>query len=633
METHLPFSILKVYKDEHFDFDGLIARLSSMGYKRSARVEEEGDFAVRGGIVDVFPITFENPIRLEFSKETISSIFSFSPRSGIKISSHDIGIILPIKGVSPRKLKTKLFVEELPIDGFVDIESGDYVVHVNYGIGIYRGIEKIKAGTKYKDHIVVEYAEGDRLFFPIEELHLLQKYICFSHRAPRLSKLGSKMWQHLKDKAKKGVTSFAMGLLETQAKRAVRKGFAFSKDTEWQRELEKNFPFKETPAQTRALKEIKKDMESDRSMERLLLGDAGYGKTEVALRAAFKAVMDGKQVAVLAPTTVLVEQHFTTFAERMKKYPLEIRMLSRFKSKDEQKAIVEDLRKGNVDIIIATHRLLSKDIRFKDLGLLIIDEEQRFGVTHKEKLKSISTHVDVLVLTATPIPRTLYMALVGARDMSIIDTPPENRLAVKTFVRKFDDDVVRTALDKELARKGQVYFVNNKIAGLEAIARRLSVLVPKASIRVAHGQMEAKELEQIMIEFVKGSVDILVSTAIVQSGIDVPNANTIIVNNAHDFGLGDLHQLRGRVGRFDRHAYAYFIIPERFILESDAQKRMNLILKHDDLGSGFTLAMADLQMRGAGNILGTQQHGYVEAIGFDLYCRLLRNAIESFKKK
>jgi transcription-repair coupling factor (superfamily II helicase) len=609
--------------------------LVEFGYRRQPNVAEEGDFAQRGGILDVFPVTFDAPIRVEFDGDKIARIRSFNIATGEAFLDHQMAIVLPFKGILPRKLKSHrrpVISEDLPINNFVDISPGDHVVHVKHGIGRYRGIERVKEAAGLVDYIVLEYAEGAKLYVPIADTGLIQRYIGFEGKPPKVYKLGTKAWAAAKARAQKGIYSLAMDFLEMQAKRQSLRGYAFSKDTDWQAELEKAFPFRDTPAQTRATLEIKRDMESVKPMDRLVCGDVGYGKTEVALRAAFKAVMDNKQAALLVPTTILAEQHYTTFKERMKKYPVNIEMLSRFRSDAEQARILDALKEGAVDIIIGTHRLLSHDVGFKDLGLVIIDEEQRFGVKHKEKLKRMRLLVDVLTLTATPIPRTLYMSLMGIKDMSVIDTPPEKRIPVATKVAEFDERIIKEGIRRELKRGGQVFFVNNRIQGLDKLAERLKDTVPEAKIEEAHGQMPAHELENIMIGFIKGRIDVLVSTAIVQSGIDIPNANTIFVNRADIFGLADLYQLRGRVGRYIVQAYSYFLYPKGWQLPKDAEARLKAIEEHTELGSGFKIAMEDLELRGAGNMLGTEQHGFIDAIGFDLYCRLLRNTVAGLRK-
>ncbi|MBI5124313.1 MAG: transcription-repair coupling factor [Candidatus Omnitrophica bacterium] len=574
-------------------------------------------------------------MRIELEGAKVEKIRSLDPVTYEVIEDHKAAIILPIKGIAKKKLQKRILAsgEESPIDNFVDIEPQDYVVHVDHGIGKYIGIEKVKIEKNYVEHYVIEYADGDKLYVPYADLNKVQKYVGFERRPPKLYKLGSKLWKSVKDRVRSGVNAVALELLELQAKRSAAKGFKYSTDTQWQEEFEKEFPYKETPDQTRSTIELKRDMESTKPMDRLLCGDVGYGKTEVALRAAFKAVMDNKQVAVLVPTTILAEQHYNTFSTRIKKYPVRVEMLSRFKTAQEQDGIVKGIAGGAVDIVIGTHRLLSGDIKFKNLGLVVIDEEQRFGVRHKEHLKTLRLSIDVLTLTATPIPRTLYLALMGGRDISIINTPPSDRLPIETFVTYYDDNLIRNAILKEKKRGGQVYFIHNRIEGIDRIAKKISELVPEIKIAVAHGRMHVDELEETMMKFIKGAIDCLVSTTIIESGIDIPNANTLIINRADMFGLADLYQLRGRVGRFTRGAYAYLLIPKQFVLSMESQKRLNAIMKFKNLGSGFKLAMEDLEQRGAGNILGTEQHGYIYSVGFDLYCRLLKSAIETYKLK
>jgi len=627
------FESIKIYPKQAINLRKLQEELVNSGYTNTVSVAEEGDFSRRGEVLDVFPVTFELPIRVQFFDNVVEKIRSFDPQTGHYVQEHRIAIILPIARLRPHRIKAPLiFTEEIPINNFVDISPGDYVVHVEHGIGRYRGMKHLKVKGRFVDHFVIEYQDKEILYVPSADLNLIQRYIGFEGTPPRLYKLGSSLWKKIKERARKGVFTLAYELLELQARREALSGFSFSKDVDWQTEMEAHFPYTETPDQTRSTLEVKKDMESGRPMDRLLCGDVGYGKTEVALRAAFKAVMDNKQVAVLVPTTILAEQHFNTFSSRIFKYPVSVQMLSRFKTRGEQDRIIKGLSEGSVDIVIGTHRLISTDIHFKDLGLVIIDEEQRFGVKHKEKLKKLRLLVDVLTLTATPIPRTLYMSLMGAKELSVINTPPQNRLPVETHVCEYNKELVRRALNFEIKRGGQVYFVHNRIEGIDMIANSLKELVPSARIEIAHGQMPEKTLEQAMIKFIKGDIDILVSTAIIESGIDIPNANTIIVNRADMFGLSDLYQLRGRVGRFKRKAFAYFCIPKNFIMTKDVQKRLFAIKKFTELGSGFKIAMEDLQLRGAGNLLGAQQHGYMEAVGFDLYCRLLRGAITNLKK-
>jgi len=629
------FDSIKIYLNEELDVEKLSASLVEYGYRYSKRVSEEGDFSRLGDTITIHPITFEYPVRIELSENRVERIRSLDPLTYEAIEDHNACIIIPIRGVLKKRLKLKGLRpdEESAIDNFVDIEIGDYVVHVDHGIGRYLGVEKIKVGKSYIDHFLLEYADGDKLYVPYTDLNKLQKYIGFEKTPPRLYKLGTKLWKRVKERVKTGVGRVALELLEIQAKRNAVEGFKFSVDTEWQNDFEKEFPYKETPDQVRSSIEVKKDMERPKPMDRLLCGDVGYGKTEVALRAAFKAVMDNKQVAMLVPTTILAEQHYNTFKSRMAKYPIRIEMLSRFRTEEEQGRIVEGLKSGAVDIVIGTHRLLSGDMKFKDMGLLIIDEEQRFGVRHKEHMKKMRLAVDVLTLTATPIPRTLYMALMGGRDISIINTPPSERLPVETRITYYDEALIREAILREKERAGQVFFVHNRVDGIEKVARRIAGLIPEVSTAVAHGQMPEKLLEDTMLKFIEGRIDCLISTTIIESGIDIPNANTIIINRADAFGLADLYQLRGRVGRFTRKAYAYLLIPKNFVLSSESEKRLSAIKKFQELGSGFKLAMEDLEIRGAGNLLGTEQHGYMHQVGFDLYCRLLKGAIESYKVK
>jgi transcription-repair coupling factor (superfamily II helicase) len=513
------------------------------------------------------------------------------------------------------------------------MSPGDYVVHIEHGIGLFHGLLELTLDGVKREYLEVEYDGGDRLYVPIHQADRLSRYVGTSDRPPGLHRLGTAHWAQVKDRAKRAVEDIARDLLELYAAREVIPGYAFSPDHPWQAELEASFPYIETEDQLRAVEEIKVDMEQAKPMDRLVCGDVGYGKTEVALRAAFKAVMDHKQVAVLVPTTVLAQQHYMTFQERLKPFPVEVEMLSRFRSRGEQQEILNRLKAGLTDIVIGTHRLIQKDVAFKDLGLLVIDEEQRFGVTHKEKLKQMRTEVDVLTLTATPIPRTLYMSLTGVRDMSTIDTPPEERLPVKTHVGEYDETLIRKTILRELDRGGQVYFVHNRVQSIHLVARRLERLVPEATLAIGHGQMPEAELEQVMLDFAAGRTDILVCTSIIESGLDIPNVNTLIVNRADQFGLADLYQLRGRVGRSARRAYAYFLYDHPLRLTESARQRLQTILEASELGAGFSIAMRDLEIRGAGDLLGTRQHGHIAAVGFDLYCRLLAQAVRELREE
>lgn len=625
------FKSLKLYLNQEIDLDHLTSTLVDFGYKRQDAVSAEGDFSRRGHVLDIFPNSFELPIRIELDNEKIAFIKTFNPDTGEPLWEHKIVIVLPIKKQSATRVIP--FSEEFPLANFVDLGAGDFVVHNQYGIGKFLGMERLKLKEGYKDHLVIEYDRNEKLFVPVEQMHLVQKYIAFASRKPKLFRLGSREWQRIKERTRKGIQKYAFELLSLQAMRLSAKGFCFSQDTEWQSQFESTFPFEETPDQIKTTAEVKEDMESCKPMDRLLCGDVGYGKTEVAMRAAFKSVMDNKQVAYLVPTTILAEQHFQNFSLRLKDFPVNIQMLSRFKTGAEQNSIIKGLAEGSVDIVIGTHRLVSDDVAFKDLGLVIIDEEQRFGVKHKEKLKRLRLSTDVLTLTATPIPRTLYMSLMGARDLSLINTPPQNRLPIRTVVVEYDQDLIRQAILKEINRRGQVFFLHNRVQDIEKVKDKLSrMLSPDIRISFAHGQMHPKQLEQVMYDFLAAKIDVLVCTMIIESGIDIPNVNTIIVNNAQTFGLSDLHQLRGRVGRFNKTAYAYFLIPRQQVLDADARKRLNALQEYSFLGAGFNIAMEDLEIRGGGNLLGIQQHGFVEAVGFDLYCRLLKEAIANFQK-
>jgi transcription-repair coupling factor (superfamily II helicase) len=516
---------------------------------------------------------------------------------------------------------------------FADLEEGDYIVHIDHGIGVFRGLMKMALNGPEREFLVVEYDRGDKLYVPVHQIDRLSRYVAPGGHPVALHRLGTAEWSQVKERTRKAVEDIADELLELYAAREIVSGHAFSPDGEWQREMEASFPYVETQDQLSAIDQVKADMERARPMDRLIVGDVGYGKTEVALRAAFKAVSDGKQVAVLVPTTVLAQQHYTTFQERLAPFPITIEMLSRFRSEKEQNQIVEKIVQGTVDIVIGTHRLLSNDVQFKDLGLLIIDEEQRFGVVHKERLKQLRQQVDVLTLTATPIPRTLYLSLSGARDMSTIDTPPEDRLPIRTYIAEYDEHLVRDAILRELDRGGQVFFVHNRVRGINIVADQIRKLVPEANVGIGHGQMGEGELEQVMAEFASGQHDVLVCTTIIESGIDIPNANTLIVNHADKFGLSQLYQLRGRVGRSSARAYSYFLYEKHHPLSAEAHERLQAIAEASELGAGFQIAMRDLEIRGAGEILGARQSGHIAAVGFDLYCRLLASAIDIARAK
>ncbi|WP_075979830.1 transcription-repair coupling factor [Bacillus massilinigeriensis] len=517
------------------------------------------------------------------------------------------------------------------IKSYSELKVGDHVVHANHGIGKYLGIETLEINGVHKDYLHIRYQGNDKLYVPVDQIELIQKYVGSEGKEPKIYKLGGSDWQRVKKKVQSSVQNIADDLIKLYAEREAAKGYAFSPDGDMQREFETTFPYQETEDQLRSIYEIKKDMERPRPMDRLLCGDVGYGKTEVAIRAAFKAVSDGKQVAFLVPTTILAQQHFETLRERFQDYPMNIGLLSRFRTKKQQTETINGLKNGTVDIVIGTHRLLSKDITYRDLGLLIIDEEQRFGVTHKEKIKRLKTNVDVLTLTATPIPRTLHMSMLGVRDLSVIETPPENRFPVQTYVMEYNGALVREAIERELARGGQVYFLYNRVEDIERKAEEISMLVPDARVVYAHGRMTENELESAMLTFLEGDADVLVSTTIIETGVDIPNVNTLIVSNADRMGLSQLYQLRGRVGRSNRVAYAYFTYQKDKVLTEVAEKRLQAIKEFTELGSGFKIAMRDLSIRGAGNLLGAEQHGFIDSVGFDLYSQMLKDAIEERK--
>ncbi|MGB4630400.1 MAG: transcription-repair coupling factor [Tepidanaerobacteraceae bacterium] len=530
-----------------------------------------------------------------------------------------------------QQLRPKPKAKGRKITDYQELKVGDYVVHVSHGIGKYLGVESLEVGGHIKDYFALMYAGGDKLYVPTNQVDLIQKYVAPDDAPVKLHKLGGNEWNKAKSKAKASVKEMAEELIKLYAEREAKRGFAFSPDTPWQEEFRDMFPYEETPDQLAAIEEVRKDMESPRPMDRLLCGDVGYGKTEVAMRAAFKAVMDNKQVAVLVPTTVLAEQHFHTFCERFKPFPVNVESISRFKTPVQQKSILTRLKTGEIDIIIGTHRLLQKDVKFKDLGLLIVDEEQRFGVSHKEKIKQLKTNVDVLTLTATPIPRTLHMAMSGIRDISIIETPPEDRFPIQTYVVEYNESLIRDAIVRELSRGGQVYYVHNRVQTIHEEAQKLKVLVPEARFAVAHGQMHENELEEVMLGFYAHEFDVLVCTTIIETGLDIPNANTLIVTSADRMGLAQLYQLRGRVGRSNRQAFAYLTYKKDKVLSEAAEKRLSAIREFTEFGSGLKIALKDLEIRGAGNILGREQHGHMMAVGYDLYTKLLEAAVKELK--
>lgn len=531
-----------------------------------------------------------------------------------------------------QKKKKKKNYSGSRIQDFAELSIGDFVVHEKHGLGIYRGIEKVEVDRIVKDYIKIEYRGGSNLYIPATQLDCLQKYSgADASKAPKLNKLGTQEWNKTKSKVRGAVKNIAKELVELYAVRQEKEGYVCGPDTVWQREFEEMFPYEETEDQLSAIEDAKRDMESTRIMDRLICGDVGYGKTEVALRAAFKEVQESRQVAYLAPTTILAQQIYNTFVQRMKEFPVRVELLCRFRTPAQQKKAIEDLKKGQVDVIIGTHRILSKDVQFKNLGLLIVDEEQRFGVTHKEKIKQLKKDVDVLTLTATPIPRTLHMSLIGIRDMSVLEEPPMDRMPIQTYVMEYDEETVREAINRELRRGGQVYYVYNRVTDIADVALRIAKLVPDARVDFAHGQMSERELENVMYSFVNGDIDVLVSTTIIETGLDISNVNTMIIHDSDRYGLSQLYQLRGRIGRSNRTAYAFLMYRKNVMLKETAEKRLAAIREYTDLGSGFKIAMRDLELRGAGNLLGAQQHGHMNAVGYDLYCKMLNEAVKEAK--
>ena len=584
---------------------------------------------------------------VDFVEGTLARGFCFPAANLVVLSAAEL---FGRFAVHPRRLLRLRRAERhrAQID-FSELAEDDLVVHLEHGIGRFLGLTKVgrarppgapeptdgPAVRPYQDEqqevLAIEFADEAKLYVPLEQAYLVSRYVGAGKKSPALSSLGDGKWARAKIKAAASIFDYAGKMLAIQAERQMQPGYAFTPDTKWQAEFERSFPFRETPDQMKAIIDTKIDMERPRPMDRLICGDVGFGKTEVAVRAAFKTVMDGKQVAVLAPTTVLAQQHFEVFRQRMREYPVRIEMLSRFRSHAEQKKVLQLLHEGGVDIVIGTHRLISGDVVFKDLGMVVIDEEQRFGVLHKEKFKELFKLVDVLTLSATPIPRTLYLSLVGVKDMSTIETPPPNRLPVETVVSAYDERIVRAAIDRELERQGQVFFLHNRIASIERVRDRIVHLCPQAGVEIGHGQMDADELEAVMARFIAGKIDVLVCTTIIESGLDIPNANTIIIDRADQFGLADLYQLRGRVGRAEHKAYAYLLLPREMMTVGAARKRISAIKQYSSLGAGFRIAMRDLEIRGAGSILGTAQSGHIMAVGFDLYCQLLKQAVAQLK--
>ncbi len=639
VEKNLAPLDLKVFRlsvGEQISHDEFLQKLNELNYHEIKTVEEPGDFAVRGAAFDIYPLSYRAPIRIHFHLDQIESIRDYSLHEGKNLTTFEELFLLPVtEAFLRRKARLKSHFEEFePVAALEDIRAGDYIVHIEYGIGKFLGTKTLKISGSPKKHLAIEYAHQEIIYLPFDQHQLLERYLGLEGKKPKLTRLQSKEWVRIKERTRASIRGIARDMVRLQAKRSVVHGFSFPGDDDSQTEFETSFPYEETPDQRRATEEVKRDMESSKPMDRLLCGDVGYGKTEVAVRAAHKAVFAGKQVAFLVPTTLLAEQHYLTIKRRIKDTAVCVELLSRYRGPGEQKKVIERLKKGKVDIIIGTHRLLSKDVSFQDLGLVMIDEEQRFGVRHKEKLKFLRETVDVLTLTATPIPRTLYLSLLGVRDMSVIETPPKQRLPIVTEVLEFEDERIKQAFNRELERKGQIYFVHNRVESIEKIHAYLKQLMPHVSFGVAHGQMPVTSLEKVMNHFIEGKIDCLISTNIIESGIDIPNVNTILVNRADAFGLSDLYQLRGRVGRFHevRQAYAYFLVPRDWVMTQDAEKRLAAIERFSELGSGLKIALEDLEIRGAGNVLGHEQSGFIYQVGFDLYCRMLKEAVEEEKQ-
>lgn len=536
-----------------------------------------------------------------------------------------------IFGKNKRKKKRRTTYEGRKIQSFSELKPGDYVVHENHGLGIYQGIEKIEVDKISKDYMKISYAKGGNLYIPATQLDLIQKYAGSDSKKPKLNRLGTQEWTKTKAKVRGAVKEIAKDLVELYAARQNQDGFVYGEDTVWQKEFEEMFPYEETEDQLLAINAVKKDMESHKIMDRLICGDVGYGKTEIAIRAAFKAVQENKQVVYLVPTTILAQQHYNTFCQRMKDFPVRVDLMCRFRTPAQQRDTIQNLKRGLVDIVVGTHRVLSDDIEYKDLGLLIIDEEQRFGVQHKEKIKKLKKNVDVLTLTATPIPRTLHMSLIGIRDMSVLEEAPQDRLPIQTYVMEYNDEMVREAIERECARNGQVYYVYNRVEDIAEVTAHIQKLVPELNVSFAHGQMKEHELEKIMYDFINGDIDVLVSTTIIETGLDISNVNTMIIHDADRLGLSQLYQLRGRVGRSGRMAYAFLLYRKDKLLKEIAEKRLAAIREFTDLGSGFKIAMRDLEIRGAGNLLGAEQHGHMEAVGYDMYCKMLNEAVKHLK--
>ena len=627
---------ITISQNQNISPDTISKTLIEYGYESvgTDTVHAHGQFSKRGGVIDLWLERYKIPARIDLIDETVEAVYLFNPITGEKEKSLKNIHLIPYKSTptfAPKWAKKQIGKNERLF--LSEINQGDLVVHIDHGIGKflsvdYRELEKGRGKT----YLIIDYAKGDKLYVPIDQIERVTKYIGTPGRKPPLSYLGTGAWERTKQRVKESIVDIAKDLLDLYAKRKTSTRPKYSADTPWQKQLEDSFEFEETQDQIKSLSEIKKDLESPRPMDRLLIGDVGFGKTEVAIRIAFKVAQAGKQVAILVPTTILAEQHYHLFKIRLSQFPVETEMLSRFRDEKEQKKIVDNLKIGKIDIIIGTHRLLSSDVEFKNLGLVIIDEEHRFGVAAKEKLKQLRAEVDILNMSATPIPRTLHMALTKIRDVSTLNTPPPNRLPIKTFVGDFDFEKIKTALEEEINRGGQVYYLFNNVAGIAGKAIQIRNLVPKAKVIYAHGQMDEKELEEAMDEFYSREADILVCTTIIGSGLDMPNVNTIIIENSQKFGLADLYQLRGRVGRSERQAHAYLFYPKGYVPKGDALERLSTMAQAQELGSGFKIATKDLEIRGAGNLLGVQQSGSISLVGFELYIQLLSQAVENLKR-
>lgn len=621
---------LKFQVGTSLDREVLIQGLFDLNYKKEEHVLKPGEFSERGSLVDIYPVGYRNPVRLVFELDRLQAIKDFSPISGEIQGAFQEVTLLSLTEKEERKLSR---IAAYFLDRTEPPEPGDFVVHSQFGVAHYLGVREISVSGKSSKRHTLEFAGGQILYVENKDESFISRYIGVDRRKPKLSKLHGKEWKRIQAQTQLAIENVAHEMLRLQAERDVKKGHAFSREAEWQKKFEDEFPYEETEDQTRAWAETRRDMETPKPMDRLICGDVGYGKTEIAFRAAFKAVMDGKQAAFLVPTTILAEQHYLTFKERVKNFPASVDVLSRFQTPHHQKQVVARLKEGSCDVVIGTHRLLSKDVGFKDLGLVIIDEEQRFGVRHKERLKEYRRLVDVLTLTATPIPRTLYSSLMGVRNMSSIHTPPKARKAIHTEVLRHDPGKIREIFLREKARGGQIYYVHNRVQSIERIATQLAKILPEISFCVAHGQMPAAGLEKVMDSFLRHHYDCLISTNIIESGLDIPNVNTILVNRADQFGLADLYQLRGRVGRSDKQAYAYFLLPRNFVLTEDADRRLEALTRFTDLGAGYRLALEDLEMRGAGNLLGHEQTGFIYQVGFDLYCKMLKETIRKIQSR